>query len=80
MQVPLIMSEDDSTQFTLIGLGDIVLPGLLLCFAMRFDDSKVSLLLKPASPFSVFKKELKICCDSVVYRESTSNRDISCIP
>ena len=27
-------------QFTLIGLGDIVLPGLLLAFAMRFDDHK----------------------------------------
>ena len=39
--VPLFFSTGDSTQFTLIGLGDIVLPGLLLCFAMRFDDSKV---------------------------------------
>jgi len=41
--VPLFFSTGDSTQFTLIGLGDIVLPGLLLCFAMRFDDSKVLL-------------------------------------
>ncbi len=24
-------------QFTLIGLGDIVLPGLLICFLLRFD-------------------------------------------
>jgi signal peptide peptidase-like protein 3 len=39
-QVPLILAEGKDTQFTLIGLGDIVLPGLLLCFAMRFDDSK----------------------------------------
>lgn len=38
--VPLFFSTGSSTQFTLIGLGDIVLPGLLLCFAMRFDDSK----------------------------------------
>ena len=40
LQVPLVLSEGKDTQFTLIGLGDIVLPGLLLCFAMRFDDSK----------------------------------------
>jgi len=38
--VPLILAEGKDTQFTLIGLGDIVLPGLLLCFAMRFDDAK----------------------------------------
>jgi presenilin-like A22 family membrane protease len=39
--VPLILSQDSSElQFTLIGLGDIVLPGLLLSFAMRFDDHK----------------------------------------
>jgi signal peptide peptidase-like protein 2B len=39
--VPLILSQEGpDLQFTLIGLGDIVLPGLLLGFAMRFDDSK----------------------------------------
>jgi len=38
--VPLFFSTGTDLQFTLIGLGDIVLPGLLLCFAMRFDDSK----------------------------------------
>eukprot|EP00293_Proteomonas_sulcata_P016805 CAMPEP_0184296876 /NCGR_PEP_ID=MMETSP1049-20130417/7825_1 /TAXON_ID=77928 /ORGANISM="Proteomonas sulcata, Strain CCMP704" /LENGTH=202 /DNA_ID=CAMNT_0026606323 /DNA_START=48 /DNA_END=656 /DNA_ORIENTATION=+ len=38
--VPLMMAHGKSMQFTLIGLGDIVLPGLLLCFALRFDDSK----------------------------------------
>lgn len=39
--VPLILSQEGSDlQFTLIGLGDIVLPGLLLSFAMRFDDHK----------------------------------------
>ena len=35
-----MLAEGKDTQFTLIGLGDIVLPGLLLCFALRFDDSK----------------------------------------
>jgi len=39
-QVPLFLSESENWQFTLIGLGDIVLPGLLLCFALRFDDYK----------------------------------------
>mmetsp|Transcript_27108 Transcript_27108/g.55217 ORF Transcript_27108/g.55217 Transcript_27108/m.55217 type:complete len:403 (+) Transcript_27108:130-1338(+) len=40
--VPLFLSSGPSgeQQFTLIGLGDIVLPGLLLCYAMRFDDAK----------------------------------------
>lgn len=39
--VPLILSQEGTElQFTLIGLGDIVLPGLLLSFAMRFDDHK----------------------------------------
>lgn len=38
--VPLMFATGKSTQFTLIGLGDIVLPGLLLCFAMRLDDLK----------------------------------------
>ena len=39
--VPLILTEEGSDlQFTLIGLGDIVLPGLLLSFAMRFDDNR----------------------------------------
>lgn len=40
--VPLMLSQDEggALQFTLIGLGDIVLPGLLLAFAMRFDDLK----------------------------------------
>ena len=39
--VPLILSQEGSDlQFTLIGLGDIVLPGLLLSFAMRFDDNR----------------------------------------
>lgn len=38
--VPLMLAEGKDTQFTLIGLGDIVLPGLLLCFALRFDHSK----------------------------------------
>mmetsp|Transcript_7692 Transcript_7692/g.18124 ORF Transcript_7692/g.18124 Transcript_7692/m.18124 type:complete len:391 (-) Transcript_7692:220-1392(-) len=40
--VPLFLSsgDDGATQFTLIGLGDIVLPGLLLCYALRFDDAK----------------------------------------
>lgn len=34
--VPLFLSsgDDGATQFTLIGLGDIVLPGLLLCYAL----------------------------------------------
>lgn len=38
--VPLMMSQGANAQYTLIGLGDIVLPGLLLCFALRLDDSK----------------------------------------
>ena len=38
--MPLVLAQGPDTQFTLIGLGDIVLPGLLLCFAMRFDDHK----------------------------------------
>jgi hypothetical protein len=38
--VPLMLSHSKTTQFTLIGLGDIVLPGLLLCFALRLDDTK----------------------------------------
>uniref|UniRef100_A0A6U4JMI3 Signal peptide peptidase n=1 Tax=Hemiselmis andersenii TaxID=464988 RepID=A0A6U4JMI3_HEMAN len=38
--VPLVFAHGKHTHFTLIGLGDIVLPGLLLCFAMRYDDAK----------------------------------------
>mmetsp|Transcript_67679 Transcript_67679/g.180934 ORF Transcript_67679/g.180934 Transcript_67679/m.180934 type:complete len:211 (-) Transcript_67679:54-686(-) len=38
--VPLIYQTGVTTQFTLIGLGDIVLPGLLLCFSLRMDDAK----------------------------------------
>ena len=39
--VPLVLSQEGSDlQFTLIGLGDIVLPGLVLSFAMRFDDNR----------------------------------------
>lgn len=38
--VPLMLAHGKSMQFTLIGLGDIVLPGLLLCFALRLDDTK----------------------------------------
>mmetsp|Transcript_60432 Transcript_60432/g.138114 ORF Transcript_60432/g.138114 Transcript_60432/m.138114 type:complete len:394 (-) Transcript_60432:283-1464(-) len=38
--VPLMFSSGKNQQFTLIGLGDIVLPGLLLCFALRLDDTK----------------------------------------
>uniref|UniRef100_A0A7S0VTT0 Uncharacterized protein n=1 Tax=Hemiselmis tepida TaxID=464990 RepID=A0A7S0VTT0_9CRYP len=38
--VPLMLAQGKHTQFTLIGLGDIVLPGLLLCFAMRYDDAR----------------------------------------
>mmetsp|Transcript_42225 Transcript_42225/g.86326 ORF Transcript_42225/g.86326 Transcript_42225/m.86326 type:complete len:381 (-) Transcript_42225:61-1203(-) len=38
--VPLMMATGKSMQFTLIGLGDIVLPGLLLCFSLRLDDHK----------------------------------------
>lgn len=36
--VPLMMSTGSKMQFTLIGLGDIVLPGLLLCFSLRMDE------------------------------------------
>ena len=40
-QVPLLLSDEgENMHFTLIGLGDIVLPGLLLGFAIRFDDHK----------------------------------------
>mmetsp|Transcript_53447 Transcript_53447/g.86558 ORF Transcript_53447/g.86558 Transcript_53447/m.86558 type:complete len:385 (+) Transcript_53447:69-1223(+) len=38
--VPLMMSHGKKMQFTLIGLGDIVLPGLLICFCLRLDDAK----------------------------------------
>lgn len=34
----LIPSILDGQSFVMLGLGDIVLPGLLLCFAMRFDN------------------------------------------
>jgi len=40
LQVPLMLSHGKSMQFTLIGLGDIVLPGLLICFCLRLDDAK----------------------------------------
>lgn len=39
-QVPLMLSHGKNMQFTLIGLGDIVLPGLLICFCLRLDDAK----------------------------------------
>ena len=35
-----MMASGRHMQFTLIGLGDIVLPGLLVCFALRLDDAK----------------------------------------
>ncbi|EKX42572.1 hypothetical protein GUITHDRAFT_73844 [Guillardia theta CCMP2712] len=40
--IPLVLTEETKSQleFTLIGLGDIVLPGLLLCFAWRVDCDK----------------------------------------
>ena len=38
--VPLFLPGGGEDEFTLIGLGDIVLPGLLICFALRFDDYK----------------------------------------
>jgi signal peptide peptidase-like protein 3 len=33
----MVPSLADNRTFAMLGLGDIVLPGLLLCFAMRFD-------------------------------------------
>ena len=38
--VPLMLAHGKNMQFTLIGLGDIVLPGLLVCFCLRLDDAK----------------------------------------
>jgi len=40
MLVPLVFPHGPTQSFTLIGLGDIVLPGLLVCFALRFDASR----------------------------------------
>jgi len=41
IQIPLIGVAGE-LQFTLIGLGDIVLPGMLLCFLMRYDHTNGS--------------------------------------
>ena len=41
-------STHNSGHFSMLGLGDIVMPGLLLCFVMRYDAYKraqVSILL-----------------------------------
>jgi hypothetical protein len=37
IQIPLILGGGGKLQFTLIGLGDIVLPGMLICFLLRYD-------------------------------------------
>lgn len=40
MLIPLFFPTSEIRSFTLIGLGDIVLPGLMVCFALRFDQTK----------------------------------------
>jgi signal peptide peptidase-like protein 2B len=40
MLIPLVYPHGPHASFTLIGLGDIVLPGLMVCFALRFDATK----------------------------------------
>lgn len=40
-------SMQNSSHFSMLGLGDIVMPGLLLCFVLRYDAYKRSQLVSP---------------------------------
>ncbi|VDP13822.1 unnamed protein product [Soboliphyme baturini] len=42
-------SYHDATRFTMLGLGDIVMPGLLLCFVLRYDAYRKSKCLDQTS-------------------------------
>ena len=40
-------STHNAGHFSMLGLGDIVMPGLLLCFVMRYDAYKRAQVIKP---------------------------------
>lgn len=42
----VVPSYQNSGNFSILGLGDIVVPGLLLCFVLRFDAYKRSQLMQ----------------------------------
>eukprot|EP00276_Gloeochaete_wittrockiana_P000482 CAMPEP_0184674626 /NCGR_PEP_ID=MMETSP0308-20130426/87339_1 /TAXON_ID=38269 /ORGANISM="Gloeochaete witrockiana, Strain SAG 46.84" /LENGTH=215 /DNA_ID=CAMNT_0027122247 /DNA_START=300 /DNA_END=947 /DNA_ORIENTATION=- len=47
LMMPLFLSgSPDEWDYTMIGLGDLVLPGLLVAFALRFDLSRPSVSIK----------------------------------
>jgi signal peptide peptidase-like protein 3 len=43
-------SSHTSGHFSMLGLGDIVMPGLLLCFVMRYDAYKKAQVAKHSTP------------------------------
>ena len=48
----VVPSYQNSGNFSILGLGDIVVPGLLLCFVLRFDAYKRSQLLQKLTELS----------------------------
>ena len=50
------VSQLGSPHFTFLGLGDIIIPGLLLCFVLRYDNYKRKMLEESENPQNFIHK------------------------
>lgn len=69
----VVPSYQHSGNFSILGLGDIVVPGLLLCFVLRFDAYKRSQMLS-LSASRVVEEEKKSCIDEFAYKTDDKRR------
>lgn len=59
----VVPSYQHSGNFSILGLGDIVVPGLLLCFVLRFDAYKRSQMLSSAATSCGLSNEAAAKCN-----------------